>query len=92
VGGDLPGGAKSLPEYYSNEQGDLVGGGRQLLCRYRPKAVHGSGENQHFRLVIYEPAVVLFGQASLIMRNLRTKGRENVGWGYTNQTAEGQRE
>jgi hypothetical protein len=37
-------------------------------------------------LVINEPAVVLLEQASLIMRNLRTKRREDVGWGYTNQT------
>jgi hypothetical protein len=39
-----------------------------------------------------EPAVVLFEQASLMMRNLRTKAGEDVGWGYTNQPAEGQRE
>jgi hypothetical protein len=26
-------------------------------------------------------------QASLIMSNLRTKRRENVGWGYTNRAA-----
>ncbi len=41
--------------------------------------------------LIYEPAVALFGQASLIMRYLRTKGREEVGCGYTNRTAGGQR-
>jgi hypothetical protein len=40
--------------------------------------------------LIYEPAVVLFGRASLIMRNLRTKKREDSGKGYTNQTAGGQ--
>jgi hypothetical protein len=42
--------------------------------------------------LINEPAVVLFGQASLIMSNLRTTGREDVGCGYTNRTAGGQRE
>jgi len=31
-------------------------------------------------------------QASLMMRNSRTKEREDVGWGYTNRTAGGQRE
>src|ERR1017187_4896358 len=41
--------------------------------------------------LIHEPAVVLFGQASLIMSNLRTKGREDVGGGYMNRTAGGQR-
>ena len=29
-------------------------------------------------------------EASLRMSNLRTKGRENVGWGYTNQPFGGQ--
>jgi hypothetical protein len=33
----------------------------------------------------------IIGQASLIMRNLRTKGREDFGWGYTNQPAEEKR-
>jgi hypothetical protein len=33
----------------------------------------------------------LLNPQSLIMRNLRKKRRENVGWGYTNQTAEGKR-
>jgi hypothetical protein len=42
--------------------------------------------------LINEPDVAVFGQASLIMSNLRTKRGENVGWGYTNQTAEAQRE
>ena len=42
--------------------------------------------------LIYEPAVVLFGRASLIMCNLRTKKREDFGGGYTNQTEEGPRE
>jgi hypothetical protein len=46
----------------------------------------GSGKKQHFGLVLNEPAVALFEQASLIMRNLRTKRREDVGWGYTSQT------
>jgi hypothetical protein len=41
--------------------------------------------------LINEPEVAVFGQASLIMRNLRTKRREDVGWGYTYQTAEAQR-
>jgi hypothetical protein len=58
----------------------------------RTKAVQGSWKKQHFGLVINEPVVVLFGQASLVMRNLRTKKWEDVGWGYANQTAEGQRE
>jgi hypothetical protein len=40
--------------------------------------------------LIYEPAVVLFGRASLIMRNLRTKKREDSGKGYTNQATGGQ--
>ena len=51
-------------------------------------AVPGSGKKQHLGLLPSEPAVVLFRQASLIIRNLRTKGREDVGWGYTNRTAE----
>jgi hypothetical protein len=34
----------------------------------------------------------IISQASLIMSNLRKKRRENVGCGYTNQTAEGKRE
>jgi hypothetical protein len=34
----------------------------------------------------------IIGHASLIMSNLRTKRRENVGCGYTNQTAKGQSE
>ena len=34
----------------------------------------------------------IISQASLIMSNLRTKGRENVGWGYTNQPGGDQRE
>jgi hypothetical protein len=42
--------------------------------------------------LINEPDVAVFGQASLIMRNLRTKRGKDVGWGYTNQTAEAQRE
>ena len=31
-------------------------------------------------------------QVLFIMSNLLTKGREDVGWGYTNQWAEGLRE
>jgi hypothetical protein len=55
-------------------------------------AWHRSGpslrEEAAFGLLLNEPAVILFGQASLIMRNLRTKRREDVGGGYTSQTLE----
>ena len=61
-----------------------VGGARKWLSMAPEK-------NKHFGLVLNEAAVAFFGQASLIMRNLRTNGREDVGGGYTNQTAEGQR-
>ena len=42
--------------------------------------------------LIYAPAVAFFRAVSLIMRNLRTPGWVDFGWGYTNQTAEGERE
>jgi hypothetical protein len=51
----------------------------------------GSEEKQHFLLDIRTRRRIM-GQVSLIMSNLHTKRRENVGWGYTNQTAEGKRE
>ena len=54
-----------------------------------PKTEHHRGRHSG---LIYEPAVVLFAQASLIMCNLRTKRRGIVGCGYTNQTAKAQRE
>ena len=60
-------------------------------CLLEPHCHTRARSDPHLAL-INEPAVALFGQASLIMSNLRTKRRENVGWGYTNQTAEGQRE
>jgi len=71
----------------------------QLSTAGGTKTVQGSGEkDEHFVLsrasilsLINEPAVVLFGQASLVMRNLRTKRREDFGWGYTNQPAEEKR-
>jgi hypothetical protein len=50
------------------------------------------GKKTRVLSLINEPAVVFFGQASLIMSNLRTMGRADFGWGYTNRTAEGQRE
>ena len=53
----------------------------QLSAAGGTKTVQGSGKKQHFRLALNEPAVLLLGQASLIMRNLGTKGRENIGWG-----------
>jgi len=34
-----------------------------------------------------EPAVVLSGQASLVMSSLRINNREDSGGGYTNRTA-----
>ena len=62
------------------------------LARWMGQKASKAPGNSSIMSLIYEPAVVLSGQASLIMRNLRTKRRENVGWGYRNQTSEGQRE
>jgi hypothetical protein len=63
------------------------------MSRNAKKGVRSHGSrNTRILALIYEPAVALFGQALLIMRNLRTKAGENVGWGYTNQPVEGQRE
>ena len=58
----------------------------------RLKPVKAPRKSHHHLALINEPAVALFGQASLIMSNLRTKRREVVGWGYTNQKAGRQRE
>jgi len=47
-------------------------GSRMAMPAYAPASI---------LILIYEPAVALLGQASLIMSNLRTKRREDVGGG-----------
>ena len=67
----------------------LRGPHRQLSTLNPQRSRH---EATWFFVLIYEPAVALFEQASLIMRYLRTRTRETFDPGYTNWKAEGQRE
>jgi hypothetical protein len=56
-----------------------------------PKNPARARSDPHFGLDIRTSRRII-RQASLMMRNSRTKEREDVGWGYTNRTAGGQRE
>jgi hypothetical protein len=66
--------------------------GSSLAGAVGQKRSKAPGKTQRILSLINGPAVVSSGQALLIMRNSRTKGRKDVGWRYTNQTAGGQRE